>query len=88
MKEELEDYDSPPKRALKGAQRIPDFWLTVLKNSDDVNFMISEPDEQVLTYLRDIRSSYISPDGPDPSFRLTFTYAQMFENRSTTHLRR
>jgi len=87
LKEELKDYDkdynSPAKSALGKAEQIPDFWLTVLQRSEDVAFMISERDEVPLKSLLDVRCSYLAPDGPDPSFRISFSFAPNVFFRNT-----
>lgn len=79
LKEEIPDYEAPPRSVAQYAnlpKPVPDFWLTVLQNYPGTAFMLSEPDEEVLTCLTDVHASYLAPLGsPDPSFRVTFNFS-------------
>lgn len=61
---------TPADAEIKG---IPQFWLTVLQNSQ-VGQLIMEHDEEALEYLRDIR--YAELEGEKEGFTLTFTWAE------------
>ncbi|KAM9576879.1 LOW QUALITY PROTEIN: nucleosome assembly protein 1-like 2 [Trichechus inunguis] len=53
---------------------IPDFWLTVLKNVEEVTPLIKKYDEPILKLLRDVKVKFSKPDEP-----LTFTLEFRFE---------
>lgn len=50
---------------------IPEFWLTIFKNVDDISEMIQEHDEPILTKLTDVKISY---GENDMSFTLHFFF--------------
>lgn len=51
---------------------IPDFWLTALENLTFVSQTITERDQEVLSYVKDIRLEYLEK----PGFRLVFEFAE------------
>uniref|UniRef100_A0A8D2H5F9 Nucleosome assembly protein 1-like 2 n=1 Tax=Urocitellus parryii TaxID=9999 RepID=A0A8D2H5F9_UROPR len=53
---------------------IPDFWLTVLKNVQEITPLIQKYDEPILKLLQDVKVKYSKPDEP-----LTFTLEFHFE---------
>ncbi|KAG8738336.1 hypothetical protein FRC10_006979 [Ceratobasidium sp. 414] len=59
---------------------ISQFWLTALRNHPQLQTSITERDEEALSYLSDVRLSYL-PD-PDLGFKLTFVFDEnpYFEN--------
>jgi nucleosome assembly protein 1-like 1 len=63
---------------------IPDFWLTVLKNVNEMRSMIQEHDEPILKHLIDVRA--FSKPPPDLSFQLEFQFApnEFFQNSVLT----
>ena len=56
--EEVADFDG---EASDGAEipGIPEFWLTVLKNSPVLQGLITDIDEAALKHLKDIRSVHL-----------------------------
>eukprot|EP00244_Chara_vulgaris_P006653 TRINITY_DN2514_c0_g1_i2.p1 TRINITY_DN2514_c0_g1~~TRINITY_DN2514_c0_g1_i2.p1 ORF type:complete len:305 (+),score=94.98 TRINITY_DN2514_c0_g1_i2:123-1037(+) len=56
--------------AVKG---VPDFWLTVLKNHDDLGRRVTSRDEEALKHLVDLRWSRLE-GGNDASFKLEFVF--------------
>ena len=63
---------------------IPNFWLTVMKNVNEVRPMIQESDEEVLKHLIDVRA--FSKPSPDLSFQLEFHFGpnEFFQNSVLT----
>ncbi|XP_007188516.1 nucleosome assembly protein 1-like 2 [Balaenoptera acutorostrata] len=53
---------------------IPDFWLTVLKNVEEIFPLIQKYDEPILKLLRDVKVKFSKPDEP-----LAFTLEFHFE---------
>lgn len=53
---------------------IPDFWLTVLKNVEEISPLIQKYDEPILKLLRDVKVMFSKPDEP-----LAFTLEFHFE---------
>ncbi|CAE6481600.1 unnamed protein product [Rhizoctonia solani] len=78
-REEAEKNLSAEDKAIKG---IPNFWLTALRNHDGLSDLITEKDEEALTYLTDIRLVYLADT--TPGFKLIFDFAPnpFFENES------
>lgn len=65
------------------AAGIPEFWLNVLRNYEDIGKLISEKDEGVLEHLVDISQKEL--DGEDEAgFSLTFTFSDnpYFSNKT------
>ncbi|KAE8444931.1 hypothetical protein EG329_014058 [Mollisiaceae sp. DMI_Dod_QoI] len=60
---------------------IPEFWLTVMQNHPSVRDVIQSWDEEVLSYLTDIRVELL--EAPELGFRLVFDFAEnaFFENK-------
>ncbi|GBG86983.1 hypothetical protein CBR_g44437 [Chara braunii] len=58
-----------------GVKGVPDFWLTVFKNHDDLGRRITTRDEEALKHLKDVRCSRLQEDGNDASFKLEFVFA-------------
>lgn len=63
---------------------VPNFWLTVFKNVNEIHGMIQESDEEVLKHLVDVRA--FSKPGPDLSFQLEFHFSpnEYFQNSVLT----
>lgn len=63
---------------------IPNFWLTVMKNVNELSNMIQGRDEEILKYLSDIRA--FSKPAPDLSFQLEFHFDpnEFFQNSLLT----
>ncbi|CAD5227038.1 unnamed protein product [Bursaphelenchus xylophilus] len=63
--------ESAPVTGGEKVKGIPSFWLNVLKNVPQIDELISEDDEAVLQYLKDIKAGMTSnPDG----FTVTFYF--------------
>ena len=77
-KPELTDKDESAE-SLKG---IPEFWLSAMKNQISLAELITQPDEQALKHLTDIRMEYLE----QPGFRLIFEFAdnEFFSNKVIT----
>ena len=58
---------------------IPLFWLTVLKNSSDISYMIEDWDEPALKYLTDIRGRY-ADEGYGFTVEFHFSPNEFFSN--------
>jgi len=70
LKEKLSVANGPD--AAKDAKGIPEFWLTLFKNTDIIAEMIQEHDEPILKYLVNVESKISS----DPmSFTLLFHFS-------------
>uniref|UniRef100_A0A8C3VRF6 Nucleosome assembly protein 1-like 2 n=1 Tax=Catagonus wagneri TaxID=51154 RepID=A0A8C3VRF6_9CETA len=52
---------------------IPDFWLTALKNVEEVSPLIQKYDEPILKLLRDVKVNFSKPNEP-ASFTLEFHF--------------
>lgn len=78
-REAAEKNLSAEDKAIKG---IPNFWLTALRNHDGLSDLITEKDEEALTFLTDIRLVYLADT--TPGFKLIFDFAPnpYFENES------
>lgn len=63
---------------------VPTFWLTVMKNVNELSNMIQEDDEKVLKHLIDIRA--FSKPAPDLGFQLEFHFEpnEFFQNSVLT----
>ncbi|KAG5437185.1 hypothetical protein PCANB_001162 [Pneumocystis canis] len=61
---------------------IPQFWLTAMKNISSLAEIITPEDEKALSYLMDIRMSYLDK----PGFKLEFYFAdnEFFSNKVIT----
>jgi nucleosome assembly protein 1-like 1 len=72
-----EDDEAPTD--LKG---VPEFWLTAMKNMIALADLITAKDEEVLSFLTDIRLSYLDV----PGFRIEFEFAdnEFFTNKILT----
>jgi nucleosome assembly protein 1-like 1 len=55
---------------------VPEFWLNVLRNYEQIGEQISEKDEGVLEHLIDITEEELDPDEGESGFRLTFHFAK------------
>lgn len=81
---DVEDIQDIPAEGQETPTGVPEFWLTTLKNVNEVNSMIMEHDEPVLKYLIDVRAA--SKPAPDLSFMLEFHFApnDFFKNSVLT----
>ena len=77
LKKEIEEMDEEQAKCQKG---IPDFWLVAMKNIEDLAEVITERDEQCLSYLQDITYSKLFGEDEDGDelhgFKLSFYFAQ------------
>lgn len=73
-----------PAEGVEKQQGIPNFWLTVLKNVNELGKIIREDDETVLKCLNDIRSFTLQ--SPEMSFQLEFHFDtnEFFQNSVLT----
>lgn len=73
-----------PAEGQENAKGIPQFWLTVMKNVNELRKMIQLHDEDVLKHLIDIRAC--SKPSPDLSFQLDFHFKpnEYFQNTVLT----
>jgi Nucleosome assembly protein (NAP) len=76
-------FDQPAEGQEK-ISGIPQFWLAVLKNVNEMRTMIQEYDEDVLKHLIDLRA--FSKPSPDLSFQLEFHFEpnEYFQNSVLT----
>lgn len=59
-----------------GTPNLPEFWLRALRNNSTVNHVIEEHDEEVLSYLNDIKCEYIKKNKENKEgFILSFHFA-------------
>jgi len=77
--EDQEAFTAPEASAEKG---IPNFWATVLQNNDIVSDMITQRDQEALSYLTDVK--YIND--VDLQLKLEFTFSEnpFFTNKVLT----
>lgn len=73
-----------PAEGQEKVSGVPTFWLTVMKNVNELNNMIQEDDEKVLKHLIDIRA--FSKPAPDLGFQLEFQFEpnEFFQNSVLT----
>lgn len=59
---------------------IPEFWLTIFKNNEEIFETVTERDEEVLKHLIDIQVSYLNDN---PGFKLDFYFKdnEFFTNK-------
>lgn len=74
------ESDKEPKEKVSG---IPYFWLTCLKNIQEVSDLITEDDEKALESLVDIKLSYLEKND---GFKLDFVFSdnEFFTNSVLT----
>lgn len=77
--EEEEDAPADEKEA-EPTSGIPEFWLSAIKNQQNLAEMITDRDEEVLRYLSDIRMEYLDR----PGFKLIFEFKEneFFTNKT------
>ncbi|KAJ9530770.1 hypothetical protein QJQ45_014913 [Haematococcus lacustris] len=68
----VDNFDVPDDGS-KDEGKIPEFWLTALRNTDRIGAYITERDAEVLKYLEDIRIEVLT--GEDRGFKLLFHFA-------------
>ncbi|KAL6756588.1 nucleosome assembly protein-domain-containing protein [Haematococcus lacustris] len=68
----VDNFDVPDDGS-KDEGKIPEFWLTALRNTDRIGAYITERDAEVLKYLEDIRVEVLT--GEDRGFKLLFHFA-------------
>lgn len=73
-----------PAEGQEASTGIPQFWLAVLKNVNELRSTIQEYDEDVLKHLIDVRA--FSKPSPDLSFQLEFHFEpnEYFQNSVLT----
>lgn len=73
-----------PSEGQEKVSGVPNFWLTVMKNVNELSIMIQEYDEDILKHLIDIRA--FSKSAPDLSFQLEFHFEpnEFFQNSVLT----
>lgn len=73
-----------PSEGQEKVSGVPNFWLIVLKNVNEMSCMIEEYDEDVLKHLVDIRA--FSKPAPNLSFQLEFHFEpnEFFQNSVLT----
>nr|CAG8446278.1 976_t:CDS:2 [Entrophospora candida] len=59
------------KEACNPVKGIPEFWLTAMKNVENIDSLITERDQEALKYLVDIRMSHLEEK---PGFKLEFEF--------------
>ncbi|XP_067122433.1 nucleosome assembly protein 1-like 1 [Centruroides vittatus] len=59
---------------------IPDFWLTVFRNSTVLSTMINEEDELVLKHLKEVTVKYVSDNRMDFVLEFHFEPNEYFDN--------
>lgn len=90
----MDPVDQKQRSAIEEAAKsasggIPNFWLTVLNNSEVVSGQITERDKDALSYLSNIEKSYVDGD-PNSGVVLTFTFLpnEYFHNTTLTKIYR
>jgi len=78
-KEENKEEKKEEKKEDENVKGVPEFWLTVLKHSEDFEESITEQDEEALKFLKDIRAKKID-DGPSFSIEFSFESNPFFED--------
>ncbi|KAL9623261.1 MAG: hypothetical protein Q9160_002368 [Pyrenula sp. 1 TL-2023] len=72
-KEEEEEEEAPAdEKETEPTSGIPEFWLSAIKNQQNLAEMITDRDEEVLRYLIDIRMEYLDR----PGFKLIFEFKE------------
>jgi nucleosome assembly protein 1-like 1 len=63
---------------------IPEFWLTIFKNVEELSALVQEQDEPVLRSLQDVRVKYLPDD--NMGFKIEFVFApnDYFSNATLT----
>lgn len=76
IKEEEDEGEGETKEGEKG---IPNFWLTAFENLSFLSQTITDRDQEVLAFLKDVRLEYLS----QPGFRLVFEFNEnpFFKNQ-------
>lgn len=76
IKEEEDEAEGETKEEEKG---IPNFWLTAFENLSFLSQTITDRDQEVLAFLKDVRLEYLS----QPGFRLVFEFNEnpFFKNQ-------
>lgn len=76
IKEEEDEGEGETKEEEKG---IPNFWLTAFENLSFLSQTITDRDQEVLAFLKDVRLEYLS----QPGFRLVFEFNEnpFFKNQ-------
>lgn len=82
-KADKDNNEADDKEAEKEAEKtsgIPEFWLSAIKNQQNLADMITDRDVEVLRYLSDIRMEYLDR----PGFKLIFEFAEneFFTNKT------
>jgi nucleosome assembly protein 1-like 1 len=72
LEEIREEEEGEKESAEEEVRGIPDFWLTALENLTYVSQTITERDQEVLSFLTDVRLEYLEK----PGFRLVFEFAE------------
>lgn len=73
----LEDAsDCKPEDKENGTPGLPDFWLTVFQNCNQLEDAVQECDYPVLKYLRDIKATLNDPDCEKKGHKLEFHFAE------------
>eukprot|EP00898_Chlorokybus_atmophyticus_P003038 jgi/Chlat1/3735/Chrsp259S03938 len=70
----IQEIDTPAGEDTEGAKGIPEFWLTAMKNLDELAEHITEKDEAPLKALKDIRTSSLT--GEHKGFQLDFEFVE------------
>ena len=65
-----EDGEEEKTESEEGTQGIPDFWLCALRNCEDIAEQITEKDEAVLKYLKDISTTKLTQEDGEPDEEL------------------
>lgn len=59
-----------PRENLENVSGIPDFWLTIFKNTQMLSEMIQEADEPILKHLIDVKVIFLN----EPMVSAPITY--------------
>lgn len=59
-----------------GTPGCPDFWLTALSNEEDFGEVIQDNDSKPLSYLQDIKASYLDADNVHKGSRVEFHFGE------------